>query len=257
MDPQDVHMSSTTPSPRPHNATIKRARTDDRGRPLPLSRLLETMDVEVLRDILTRACEASPHLTTEVQKAAPKPTVTNALAVIRGYERRFEELFPYGGSKTSPYAYDRVKQPFLLLLEALGDFTSNFLPPVETQIATTLQYLDGATNILHRIPNFESAQHSTHKTNAYESIAKAWCVALKEAEKRGGGIQITNNGWDKRLMRHYEVAGQPLGPAIQELQKVTSWGNSDDRVQNLLSGRSDVGVGANIRQEYRIAEVSG
>lgn len=257
MDPQDVHMSSTTPSPRPHNATIKRARTDDRGRPLPLSRLLETMDIEVLRDILSRACDASPALVAEVHKAAPKPTAANTLVVIRDYERRFEASFPYGGPRTSPYAYDRVKQQLLLLLEALGDFISSFLPPVETQIATTLQFLDGATSILHKIPNFENAQHTTHKTNAYESISKAWCVALREAEKKGGGIQITNNGWDRRLMKHYEIAGQVLSPAIQELQRVTSWGSSDDRVQNLLSGRSDIGVGANIRREYRIAEVSG
>ena len=242
MDSQDIQMSSTTPSPRPHNATIKRSRTDDRGKPLSLARLLETMDVDSLRDILTRACDSNPVLAAEIHRTAPKPTAASALSVISGYETRFEEAFPYGGLKTSSYAYDRVKQPLMALLETLADFTSSFLPPVETQIGATLHYLDGATNTIHRIPNFENAQHTIHKSSAYEQISKAWCTALQEAEKKGGGILLLNSGWDRKLMRHYEQAGPGLSQAIQELRRITNWGNTEDRVQSLLSGRTDVGV---------------
>jgi protein Cut8 len=252
MDSQDIQMSSTSPSPLPHYSTIKRSRIDNPGRPLSLSRLLQTMDADALRDMLKKACDNNPSLATEVQKSAPKPTPLTALSVIRDYEKQLEDSFPYGDSKTSPYAYDRVRQPLMALLEALGDFTSSFLQPNETQFGASLQFLDGATSTIHRIPNFENVQHSIPKQNAYEQISKAWCAALREAEKRGGGIQLIHNGWDKKLMRHYEQGGDGLSSAIQELQKITSWNNSESRVSSLLG---DVGVVS--RGGYRVAEVSG
>lgn len=213
------------------------------------------MDAEALRDMLRRACDNNPSLSTEVQKAAPRPTPNTALGVIRDYENKFYESFPYGDSRTSPYAFDRVRQPLMGLLEALGDFTSSFLPPNDVSATASLQFLDGATTAIHRIPNFDNIQHAIHKQNAYEHIAKAWCAALREAEKRGGGIQLVHNGWDRKLMKHYEAAGERMSTAVQELQKITNWSaNSENRIQNLL-GRADVGVVA--RGGYRVAEVSG
>ena len=258
MDSSDVHMSSGSPSssPRLHLQTIKRTRLDSPGRPLSLPRLLQTMDAEALREMLRTACDHNPSLAVEVQKAAPRPTPQTALGVIRDYENRLHDSFPYGDSKSSPYAYDRVKQPLMALLEALGDFTSSFLQPNEVSAGASLQFLDGATSTIHRIPNFDSVQHAMHKSNAYEHIAKAWCVALREAEKKGGGIQLVHNGWDRKLMKHCEAAGERMSMAAQELQKITTnWSvNSENRIQSLL-GRADVGVVA--RGGYRVAEVSG
>jgi protein Cut8 len=146
-------------APRPS----KKLRSNDvAGRPLTLPRLLETLDATQLRTVLQTICERQPEIGEEVVKSAPRPSVTCALQVLHEYQDKLRAAFPYGDS-SSDYTYYRVKQPLLALIEALADFTPQYLPPNEVQATTSLQFLDGATKIIHSLPDWESQNYRHHK----------------------------------------------------------------------------------------------
>ncbi|QDS76420.1 hypothetical protein FKW77_004188 [Venturia effusa] len=231
-DDLDTRMSAS-PSPKVHNQSLpqitptsrrlKRARTNTNGRALPLNRLLETLSEDDMRQMLRQICERRPDIGAEVATAAPRPSVQASLDILSKYEATLRGAFPYGGSQTSEYSYNRVRQPLMEILDALKDYTPNFLPPNEVQTTISLNFLDGATNVIHRLPNWESYQHNRHKSEAYEEMAKAWALVIQESAKRGGGIQLQYGGWDQKLNKHNEMAGGKMEEAVQELRSSVVW----------------------------------
>lgn len=226
---EDAMSASPNASPRtnsqalPQQRAIKRARAGPVGRPLTLPRLLETLDADSLRSVLKTICDRHPQIGTEVTKTAPRPSVSSALAVLKKYESTLQESFPFGGSSTSDYSYLRVHRFLLALVEALNDFTPHFLPPNEPQTVESLHFLDGATDVIHRLPDWESFQNNILKQNAYEDISKAWALVLREAEKRAGGIQLQYGGWDQKLARHNERSQGKMQFAVDELRSILGW----------------------------------
>jgi protein Cut8 len=109
------------------------------------------------------------------------------------------------------------------LLDSLKDFTPHFLPPNEQQPATSLAFLDGATDIIHRLPNWDTYQHNRHKQEAYEEMAKAWAIVIREAAKRAGGIQLQYGGWDQKIAKHNEISGGKMQEAVNELRGGLGW----------------------------------
>ena len=233
-DLQDEAMTrpSTSPSPSPSTPTrhnhqryrpIKKPRTSWAAGPLPLSRLLETLNPDQLRSVLRSICDEHPQIGTRIVSAAPKPTVQSALTILSDYQAKLRTAFPYGDRPSSDYAYNRVRHALTEMLDALRDYTPNFLPPQEPQPSLSLAYLDGVTNIIHQLPEWDTYQHNRHKHDAYEEIAQAWALALREAAKKGGGIQLQISGWDQKLSRHNTQSGDRLQPAIQELRASLGW----------------------------------
>ncbi|KAI9710208.1 MAG: Tethering factor for nuclear proteasome sts1 [Candelaria pacifica] len=206
----------------PHRQ-VKRARPNVSGRPLALSRLLETLDAQAMRTVLQSICERHPEIGSEVVSTAPRPSVSSALSVLSNYEACLKASFPFGGSSSSDYAYNRVKHPLADLLDALNDFTPHFLPPNEPQASTSLSFLDGATEIIHRLPTWESFQNNLPKQTAYEEITKAWALVVREAAKRGGGIQLQYGGWDQKLAKHNERAEGRMQSAVNDLRSNLGW----------------------------------
>jgi len=248
--PEDRMSASPSGSPAiasqslPPQRSIKRPRSGIVGRPLALPRLLETLDIESLRGVLKTICEHHPSIGTEIVNTAPRPSVASALDVLKNYETTLQESFPIGSS-TSEYAYNRVRQPFLALLEALNDFTPHFLPPNEQQTTQSLTFLDGATNLIHRLPNWDNFQNSLHKQDAYEEISKAWALVLKEAAKRAGGIQLQYGGWDQKLGKHNQQSNGRMQEAVNEMNSVLGWIGGQNSGQQ-QAPRTDH---SNIRQE--------
>lgn len=209
--------------PLPTQRQIKRARSGPAGRPLSLPRLLETLDADAMRTVLQSICERHPALGSEVVHTAPRPTVASALEVLKRYDSSLRSSFPFGGRPSSDYAYNRVRQPLMDLLEAMNDFTPHFLPPNEPQTSLSLSFLDGATEIINRLPTWDSVQNNMHKQNAYEEISKAWTLVIREAAKRGGGIQLQYGGWDQKLGKHNQEANGKLQEALNELSASLGW----------------------------------
>lgn len=198
------------------------------GRPLTVPRLLEMLDASAMRSMLQAITERHPELTPELVSLAPPPTVNTALSVLGRYEANMRAAFPYGsgggGSQPgSDYAYNRVRPALLELLDSLSDFTPHFLPPHETRPATSLEFLDGATAIVHRLPVWSNAAHNFHKNLAYEEIAKAWALVIREAAKKGAGMQLQYGGWDQKLAKHHEQSQGRMGAAMQELGRCLDW----------------------------------
>ncbi|KAI1418362.1 Cut8-domain-containing protein [Hypoxylon sp. FL1857] len=210
------------------------------GRPLTLPRLLETLDATQLRTVLQTICERQPEIGEEVVKSAPRPTVECALQVLKEYQDKLRDAFPYGES-SSDYTYFRVRQPLLALIDALVDFTPQYLPPNETSANVSLQYLDGATKIIHSLPEWESHSHRHHKENTYDEISKAWALVINEASKRGGGFILHSGGWDQTLAKHNQQSGGRLGAAISAMAANVGWvGGPSGGAQNTPAGQGSI-----------------
>jgi protein Cut8 len=198
-------------------------RTNLSGRPLPLPRLLETLSADEMRSLLQSICQRHPDIGNEVVTTAPRPSIQSTLEVLSKYEAAFQAAFPFGGRASSDYAYNRVRQQLDELLDSLKDFTPYFMPPNEQQPATSLTFLDSATEIIHRLPNWDTYQHNRHKQEAYEEMAKAWAIVIQEAAKKAGGIQLQYGGWDQKIAKHNEVSGGKMQEAVNELRGGLGW----------------------------------
>ncbi|BCS00848.1 tethering factor for nuclear proteasome sts1 [Aspergillus awamori] len=241
MSASPTNSPALTPRTLPVNRNIKRARPNVSGRPLALPRLLETLDTDALRGILRTVCERHPGLVDEVVHTAPRPSVASALQVLRHYESALQSSFPLGGNSESDYAYNRVRQPLGNLLDALSDFTPHFLPPHETQSSVSLSYLDGATDIIHALPRWSTPQNNLERDSAYDEICKAWILVIREAAKRGGGIQLQYGGWDQKLAKHNHNSGGKLQAAVNELGSSLGWMHRPDAQGYGSPGGNDLG----------------
>ncbi|KAI5809700.1 Cut8 six-helix bundle-domain-containing protein [Peziza echinospora] len=207
----------------------KRQRNTVTGRPLPLNRVLETVDSSALKSILRELCNRHPQLESEIFSIAPRPSPASAITILNNYESNLRAAFPYGGNPEGDYSYYRVKAALIELLDGLSDYTPHFLPPNETHAANSLAFLDGATEIIHRLPNWSTPMHNHHKQTAYEEITKAWVLVIKEASKRGAGITLQHGSWDTKLSRHNEQSGGRMGTAVMEMKNSLPGGTDMNR----------------------------
>jgi len=203
---------------------LKRPRSNVvQGRPLPLPRLLESVDPQTLKNIIQTMCGRHPELAKEVTELAPRPTVPSALDTLRNYEATYRQAFPYGGNSTGDYTHNRVRPALMELLDALSDYTPHFLPPTESQTAVSLSFLDGATDFIHRLPDWENPLHNHPKQTAYEEITKAWILVVQEAAKRGAGISLQYGGWESKLSRHNDHSGGRMQQAVVQMRQTLGW----------------------------------
>ncbi|KAF8421934.1 Cut8 six-helix bundle-domain-containing protein [Tirmania nivea] len=210
---------NTAPSPSMEIRPLaKRQRNVVTGRPLPLNRILETVDANTLKTILRELCTKHPKMEAEILSMVPRPTVSSALGQLTSYDNNMRAAFPYGGNPENDYSYYRVKAALVELLDALSDYTPHFLPPNEMQATNSLAFLDGATEIIHNLPSWSTAMHNHHKQMAYEEISKAWVLVIKEAAKRGAGVQLQYGGWDTKIAKHNERSGGRMQAAAQEMR---------------------------------------
>ncbi|CAK7245023.1 MAG: DNA repair protein rad52 [Sporothrix thermara] len=224
-------MSSPAVSNRQLVRPSKKARAVDMvGRPLPLPRLLEALDASQLRAILQTICDHSPGISEQVAHNAPRPTPASTLRLLGEYQERLNAAMPYGHS-SADYNYYRVKQPLVALVEAISEYTRQFLPPVESQTSASLEFLDGVTEIVHQLPNWDNPTYRQHKEGAYDEIARAWAVVIQEASKRGGGgfsSLLASEHWDQTLSKHNHRAGGRLDAAMSALKTYVGWMGAGD-----------------------------
>ena len=232
-DELDNESMSTSPSPSIQNRglpahttqrNIKRTRTHtSAGRPLPLPRLLQTLSADELRNLVQNICNERPDIRETIVTKAPRPSVDSTLSVLAKYEQDLRDAFPLGNRHTSDYAYNRVRQNLLQLIEALRDYTPYYLPPQETQTGLSLTYLDAVTNMIHRLPDWDTYQHQRHKNEAYDEIGRAWALVIREAAKTAGGFRLQLGNWDQKLVEHNQKSSGRMSEAVNELQAATGY----------------------------------
>ncbi|OAA68691.1 nuclear envelope protein cut8 [Niveomyces insectorum RCEF 264] len=243
-------MSSPAVASRQLARPLKKVRAADMvGRPLPLPRLLEALDATQLRAILQTICDNRPDIAHQVAQSAPRPTAASTLHLLGEYQDRLRHAMPYGHS-SADYNYYRVKQPLLALVDALAEYTRQFLPPVESQSSVSLEFLNGATKIIHQLPDWDSPTYRQHKEGAYDEVSRAWALVIQEASKRGGNgfaNLLLSERWDQVLAKHNQQAGGRLEAAMSALSANLGWmggagganGNSNNNSSNNNNNISD------------------
>lgn len=63
---------------------------------------------------------------------------------------------------------------------------------------------------------------------------------IREAGKRGGGIQLQYGGWDQKLAKHNHTSGGKLQAAVNELGSSLGWMNGPES-QSHSPGGSELG----------------
>lgn len=204
-----------------HNisAPVKKSRsaTKIQGQQLPASRLVESLDHESLKTLLTNLITTHPEITDSVYKCSPRPSVESCIDILRAKAELIIAQLPYKVDIGSEYAYLRVKPYIDDFLHALSDYTLNFLSPVEVTPGVSLEFLDHATTLLHKLPHFNKPSNNYFSDLAYEQLGQTWVDSLKEFIKAGeddSGIYVLiNQGWENKLRTHNEQSNGRLGNA--------------------------------------------
>lgn len=229
--PEDIDMESSnsnfdsTSGHSIDSLSTKRIRNLPIGRPLPMSRLLDSLSKDALQEVLKNLCQRHPGLSSEVYKYCAKPTVHQAMGLLSALERKLQDSFPFGGDAKGEYAYNRVLPSIKELLGALLDYTPHFLPPNEAHLSDTMEFLDGATAVISRLPDWNNINHSLLKREAYEEINGAWSTAFKEAVRRGNfGASV----YRQKLKHWNDVSNNQLSGALLLSERSIDGGHIDD-----------------------------
>ncbi|KAK9362259.1 Cut8 six-helix bundle-domain-containing protein [Lipomyces starkeyi] len=215
---QSVFLNSPHNSAHHHSAS-KRARTEIIGRPLPLSRQLESLSAQALKAIICSLADKHAYLVNEVSSMAPTPTVSSSLELLARHLDRISSAFPYKGDPAGDYAYIRVRPHITEFLDAVSDYTPHFLPPREQQVGNCLQFLDGVTSLVHRLPEWRADANNALKHAAYDELSRAWSLAVREALKRANGIVLEYGGWREKIAKHNESAAGRLQSAVDAVDQ--------------------------------------
>lgn len=199
------------------------------GQPLPTNRIIEVLDKKNLQHLLTNLINLHPEITHDVYRCAPKPTVSGSIDVLSNKIDVIINNLPYKVDASSEYSYMRVKPLIEDFLNALSDYTLHFLPPVETQPSNSLDFLDQATDLLHKLPNFTKLSNNYFKELAYEQLSHTWCICLKEFIKNpsttnnAGLLLLINNNWEMKLKKHNEESNNKLESVVEFFKDEISW----------------------------------
>lgn len=201
--------------------TPKRLRTEHTRKTaaVPVARRLELLDTKQLTALVAQICETHPEVLPTVNRLAPAITVDRALATLEGYLKRIGDALPYKGDPTNDYAYLRVQEPLQEFFTALADYTAAFLPPHELQPVQALEFLDGATNLVHRLPQWSSEVNNRMRNRTYEELGVAWAAMLR-AVAVGSPLGLPAT-WESRARRHNENAFGRLFAAIEALDELS------------------------------------
>lgn len=237
----DAGSTSPTATRQIARASKKIRNNNVAGRPLALPRLLETLDANSLRSVLQAICEKHPQIGQEVVTSAPRPSVSATFGVLEQYRERLQQAFPFGGG-TSDYAYNRVRERLVQLVDAISDYVPHYLPPNESSSTVSLEFLDGLTNIIHQLPNWDSIGARHHKENAYDEISRAWALVISEASKRGGGFHLHHGEWDQKIRKHNAQSGGRMQTAENALGSNLGWmgAGPTNNNQNISDDRASI-----------------
>jgi protein Cut8 len=210
-----------------HHHSAKRARiSHSTSQTLPPQRLLESMDLKGLQLLVTSLCERHPDLVGEVAGMAPRVTVATAIDVLRSKLAAVKHNMPYKSDPTGDYAYLRIKPHLNEFHSALDDYLRHFLPPGESQPSNSLAFLDEATTLVHETPLWSNPINCHQRYAAYDDLAHAWALVIKEAVKRPAGVLALSQGqWEQRIARHNDNAGNRLKVALNTIQQELAWVN--------------------------------
>ncbi|KAL6449578.1 STS1 Tethering factor for nuclear proteasome STS1 [Candida maltosa Xu316] len=173
-----IHPSTST------TTKFKKSKTPKiSGQPLPLPRLIESLDKLKLQKVIEDLITIHPEIQSTLINISPKPTLHDSLTLLKEKFDMIISHLPYKCDVESDYSYLRIKQPHLQeFFSCVSDFILNYLPPLETNMIHSLSFLHEITNLIHDLPNFTNQEFQYTKSTAYEQIANCWLIVLSQTD---------------------------------------------------------------------------
>lgn len=74
------------------------------------------------------------------------------------------------------------------------------------------------------LPVWDSWSHNRYRDEAFEELGTAWALVIREAGKKGAGIQLQVGGWDAKVARWNEVSNGKMVEAVHAVRECLAWG---------------------------------
>lgn len=138
------------------------------------------------------------------------------------------ESFPYTkwGPGKDDYSFNRVKPAIQELKDAILDYAAHFASPDEFP-TTTFSFLHLATNVTHRLPNWENSQHNEVKRDLLAKLADYWKKAIENAASKIGEGKIYGqtivSEWARNLAQHNHDSNGTFQQAIDVFVNKLGW----------------------------------
>ncbi|SGZ49474.1 CIC11C00000000313 [Sungouiella intermedia] len=179
IDDDAPKQSLSNPAARKYFQRAKRLRTPKiAGLSLPVSRMIEVLDHKSLQELLQAVVNTHPEVAQTISKIAPRPTLKEAVDLMKLKADDIIAHLPYKCDTESDYSYIRIKPYLTEFLHTLSDFILNLLPPMELNLLHACQTLDVITCLMHNLPNFTNNEFQYTRATAYEQIANLWFIVL-------------------------------------------------------------------------------
>ncbi|KAI8083731.1 Cut8 six-helix bundle-domain-containing protein [Thamnidium elegans] len=173
--------------------------------------LLETMDKDGLINIINSLLNKQPNIRQEIMQYIPAPTISSSMNVLVDLEKKFIQSFPFNknGPGTDDYTFSRVREYLNDLIDTLLQYANHF---TSSQVfpSTCFSFLDHATYIAHRLPNWDNDENNSLKKNLYQDLNNFWKLAIQNiaSNLRQGEYYInseTVSEWAKSLAQHNSI----------------------------------------------------
>lgn len=172
------------------------------GKPsISLRRRLDALDRNQLAMLVEHLVDQQPDVAQTVDDLVPHITVPQALGVLKQYQQDLKSHIPLGDPQ-GEYAFLRVRPHYTSFFVALADYTVSFLECENNDIGKVLEFLDGATALVHDVPRWNSASNNQLLQRAYQELEQAWLQALEKANGNSPFAFMAGAAWESRFQAH-------------------------------------------------------
>lgn len=180
-------------------------------------RMLDVMNKEQLVSLIVELMKKDQNVQYHVASSIPRPTVDIVRRLLIRSEKEVSLAVPYRrtGPDRSSYAFNRVRSKIAELKDRIFYYLDFFVQPssypleIKHEYPTmALSYLKLVTEIVHRLPTWDSEEHNQFCTKEiYQKLGLGWQMAIIELNrmiKEEGKMfdKYTVGTWASNLNEH-------------------------------------------------------
>lgn len=209
-----------------------------KGEVLPIPRVIESLDHKATSNLLNDLLTIHPELHETIMKIKPKIPLEASIKVIFNKFTMIKENLPYKGDLQNDYSYLRIK-PFLNeFLNCLSDFILSYLPPIQDDLADSLNFIVYSTNLVLELPKFDNDEFKYIRAKCFEQFSNTWLIILNNIYSSGSGSGTDNdhNENDENLYNFIKIINDfNLKQKLQEINEKCE--NQFDKVIEFISNK--------------------